>query len=95
MPDDRKGNPRIRVTKNGPYVVSGSVPLAEETIVVGRDGEPAKWDKAPSFPDQETYSLCRCGASKDKPFCDGAHVAAGFKAKPQEGQPPPKTVPIL
>jgi CDGSH-type Zn-finger protein len=26
------------------------------------------------------YALCRCGHSTKKPFCSGAHVAAGFKA---------------
>jgi CDGSH-type Zn-finger protein len=29
--------------------------------------------------DKETFSLCRCGHSKDKPFCDGAHREAGFE----------------
>lgn len=32
-------------------------------------------------------TLCRCGQSKNKPFCDGAHVAAGFQAT---GEPPAK-----
>ena len=36
--------------------------------------------------------LCRCGQSKNKPFCDGAHVAAGFTAT---GEPPAKEAPAL
>ena len=79
MTNDPKDARRIKVTKDGPYVVSGNVPLAEEDIVVGSDGEPARWDKGPSFPVRETYALCRCGASKDKPFCDGSHVEAGVR----------------
>jgi CDGSH-type Zn-finger protein len=86
MTDDPKGNRRIKVTKDGPYIVSGKVPLAEEHIVVGRDGEPARWDKGPSLPDQETYALCRCGASKNKPFCDGSHFAVAFDGTETAGR---------
>jgi CDGSH-type Zn-finger protein len=78
MSNDPKGAPRIKVAAGGPYIVSGSVPLAEEHIVRGADGEPASWEQGPSFPEEDTYSLCRCGASKHKPFCDGSHLEAGL-----------------
>lgn len=78
MSADPKAEPRIKVTKNGPYLVSGKVPLDEQRIVFGSDGEPAKWEQGPVYPERETYALCRCGASKNKPFCDGSHVKAAF-----------------
>jgi CDGSH-type Zn-finger protein len=73
-----KKNPRIKVTKAGPYIVTGEVPLAEEYTTIGGDGEPTKWDKGLSYSDRETYALCRCGASKAKPYCDGSHSGIAF-----------------
>jgi len=70
--------PKIKVSKNGPYLVSGNVPLVEENIIMGIDGEPEKWIKTKSFPEQENYALCRCGHSKNKPFCDGTHASINF-----------------
>lgn len=57
--------PRITVTKDGPYAVEGAV-----EVVDGR------WAQGAS---KVRYTLCRCGASRNKPFCDGSHFAAGFK----------------
>jgi CDGSH-type Zn-finger protein len=71
---------RIKVTKDGPYIVTGGVPLAQDIVAIGSDGEPEKWEKGPNYPDQESYALCRCGQSKNKPFCDGAHISIGFKS---------------
>jgi CDGSH-type Zn-finger protein len=54
----------ITPSENGPYLVSGAVRL---TDVDGRE-----------VPHGEHMALCRCGHSKNKPFCDGMHVAIGF-----------------
>ena len=70
--------PKIKVTKDGPYQVSGSLALAKEISVLGSDGEPESWKKLDSYPLQGTYLLCRCGRSADKPFCDGKHIESGF-----------------
>lgn len=86
MTDEAKSQPRIKVAKDGPYIVGGNVPLTEERVVFGRDGEPDRWDKGPAYPEQETYALCRCGASKNKPFCDGSHVEAGFDGTETAGR---------
>ncbi|MGZ5496767.1 MAG: CDGSH iron-sulfur domain-containing protein [Candidatus Aminicenantales bacterium] len=88
MINDSKGARRIKVTKDGPYAVSGNVPLGEEDIVVGSDGEPCRWEKGESYPNKESYSLCRCGASKAKPYCDGSHVEAAFDGTETAGHGP-------
>lgn len=74
---DQSG-PRIKVLRNGPYVVSGGVPLMKATIVTGPEGDPDQWLEGDPVPTQERYSLCRCGRSSNKPFCDGSHFEAGF-----------------
>lgn len=57
----------IRVMKNGPYLVSGSIEL------VDANGNAHATDK-------DMVALCRCGASENKPFCDGTHSKIGFAA---------------
>ncbi|HSA96608.1 MAG TPA: CDGSH iron-sulfur domain-containing protein [Acidobacteriota bacterium] len=74
----KKKAPKIEVQKDGPYFVSGNVPLAEERMIIGRGGEPERWEKGRAYPDQKCYCLCRCGASKKKPFCDGTHADIAF-----------------
>jgi CDGSH-type Zn-finger protein len=86
MTDNPNGDPRIKVTKDGPYIVTGKVPLAEACVVIGPDGEPAKWDKGGSYPVGKTHALCRCGASNKKPFCDGRHAEVGFDGTETAGR---------
>ena len=73
------GEPRVVVTKNGPYLVSGSVPMARQTIVADQEGGSQQWRESHPFPPQESYALCRCGHSGNKPFCDGTHKKIGFE----------------
>src|SRR5580658_3379558 len=73
-----KGSPKVVVSKDGPYLVSGGVPLAKQTIVADREGGSQEWKESDHFPSQDSYALCRCGHSKTKPFCDGTHQKVGF-----------------
>jgi len=63
----------------GPLMVSGAVPVVRKTAVHSEHGEPLAWKTSEGLTDRATYALCRCGESENKPFCDGAHAAAGFE----------------
>ncbi|MGO9804994.1 MAG: CDGSH iron-sulfur domain-containing protein [Steroidobacteraceae bacterium] len=73
-----RAEPRVTVTRNGPYLVSGAVPLARQTIVADAEGGSEQWRESDPFPAQDSYALCRCGHSRTKPFCDGTHSKVGF-----------------
>ncbi len=69
---------QIAVAVNGPYRVTGSVPLTRQTIATNDAGESWEWAEGEAFPAKEQYSLCRCGASGKAPYCDGTHAKIGF-----------------
>jgi CDGSH-type Zn-finger protein len=77
MSDENK--PGIKVTKNGPYVVTGVVPLSKQIVISDIDGDPLEWRAGQTYPVQENYALCRCGRSQKYPFCDGAHKQVNFE----------------
>jgi CDGSH-type Zn-finger protein len=56
----------MRVKPNGSIRVTGTVDF------VDADGNVIE--------SKSDFSLCRCGHSNDKPYCDGSHKAAGFEA---------------
>ena len=62
---DQGREPMVTVTDNGPYAITGEIELIGVTF-----GEGAS---------KEHYTLCRCGASKNKPFCDGSHWSVDFR----------------
>jgi CDGSH-type Zn-finger protein len=69
---------KIKIVKDGPYQVKGGLPLYEQIIVTDKAGHSRELIDIKEYPGQETYILCRCGASKNKPFCDGTHRGIGF-----------------
>ena len=73
-----KDNCKITVAKNGPYIVSGNIPLFNAIIECDQGSTPAKWGIREQLNTKENYALCRCGQSSNKPFCDGAHAKVNF-----------------
>jgi CDGSH-type Zn-finger protein len=63
---DQDREPLVTVTKDGPYAVTGGIEI------VGHRGRAEEVS-------EEHCTLCRCGSSKNKPFCDGTHWSIGFK----------------
>lgn len=64
----REGEVVITVRENGPYLVEGPV------RIVDADGNEH------DISAKKRVSLCRCGGSTKKPFCDGTHSKIGFQA---------------
>jgi CDGSH-type Zn-finger protein len=69
--------PRIRVVPNGPYRVTGAG-LTRLRPIVDAHGDNVGWDRGPELEHDADFDLCRCGASRTHPFCDGSEREAGF-----------------
>lgn len=69
---------KIQITKNGPYLVTGELPMTKQTIGTNAAGESVRWVAGHASSAQAQYSLCRCGHSANKPYCDGSHAKVGF-----------------
>jgi CDGSH-type Zn-finger protein len=63
---NQKRSPTVTVLKNGPYHITGGIELVGQDIEFGEGSS------------REHYALCRCGASENKPFCDGTHRNINF-----------------
>ena len=78
MENSKKNKAKVVISKNGPYLISGNLPLEKETIVSDNEGNSVRWQKGEKYPNKENYALCRCGHSRNKPYCDGTHQKIGF-----------------
>src|SRR5438128_12153748 len=78
MKTNQQPNSKIQITRDGPYLVSGDLPLSEQWIATNAEGESLDYREGKQYAAQPQYALCRCGQSANKPFCDGSHTKARF-----------------
>ena len=79
---------KIKVSKNGPYLVSGQIPIQGKTIETNAEGHSYKWREDKTYSQKGNCALCRCGESKNKPFCDGTHIKVSFDGTETAGREP-------
>ena len=70
---------RIKVERNGPYIVRGGPPMVEKSEEMSEVGEPLSWIRGEVLRSGGNYALCRCGKCNKKPFCDDTHKEIGFE----------------
>ncbi len=70
---------KVTVLNNGPLRIEGEFTICDAA------------GNAYGLAGRTVLSLCRCGHSQNRPFCDGSHARQGFQCAPQARElPPPK-----
>ena len=69
---------KVKIMKNGPYIVTGNIPLYKIVMISDENGHASEFEEKEEIPHKPSYSLCRCGESKNMPFCDGEHNNINF-----------------
>lgn len=70
--------PSVVVSEDGPYLVTGPVTVEYQVIATDDTGSTWTWKRGETVPTGTRFSLCRCGRSATKPFCDDSHVGSDF-----------------
>ncbi len=60
---------KITIRDHGPLLIEGPFTLVD-----------ASGQTYPLDPNKPAFALCRCGASQNRPFCDGSHKTCGFQS---------------
>lgn len=79
QPGSTESDPSLMITvlENGPYLIAGAPPLHVQSIERNETGHSWTYRNGRSFEVKDKVSLCRCGHSRNKPYCDGSHARAG------------------
>lgn len=65
---------KVRMRPNGPFLVEGPITLTDSA-----------GNEFPIDSSKPAIALCRCGASANRPFCDGSHNRSGFESDERAG----------
>lgn len=74
----KKNESKIKIIKNGPYRLSGSVPIAKQIIIADEEGVSVRWREGEKYFPKGECKFCRCGQSGSKPYCDDTHKKINF-----------------
>lgn len=83
-----EGVTRLVITKDGPCIVHGKVPLSLQIIIPNEEGFSWDWEEGGLFDTESECKLCRCGQSKNQPFCDDVCKTVKFDGKETASREP-------
>jgi len=63
----------VEIMRNGPIMLHGGTTIVQQFIMPNESGTSTAYQAGDSYPAKAVVAVCRCGMSKNKPFCDGSH----------------------